>query len=583
MQKELKDWMQESGAHLDFMQPGTAGHSQKRASAEQEGIGRRLRRAFFDNIAQAFPEADICSMLFSPHALIDTMFGNIPNTGAFEDAYSAMIWQGGFLFYELSDPFCLEAQWSFSDIYLNQSDLFKNSDKDYALALDFAIGLGADIDTAASRSRTSAYLENDRLPNQPISAKSRQHMQFVKAIYQAVGAICHRTVRQLTDEIRKTTRLFMMSQLHKRSMYSDQDKTELHHALATALSLNDADARNVNLHLPFMLYEIVTIDDFLCRFAEVFIRTMNRQIMRRTIIQDNHFSTEQIRLIHSNAEYICSNANSALTITIVQRKILENHQNTSEALKQTQSAQTTEKTESASECRIQNWPFNDSSKQPLVNALSCELRSVVQEYMKEIYRVVRRKAHDVNWDMGSALQVCEFICSEDLFVIDTDGHPDSYAEDRWSIERFMDSWPADINFDIWGFPEDTVPHRKAYQWMKEQDSALGRKSWEHYIDRQIKLHPQWSVDYRQHRSFPWYNGFHADFLRHCLKECKAPKEPIPLSAYPYPDNVARPFQLRGKYFPEMLLEEKLQTAMYRDSREKLLEIRDALCKAEHCE
>ena len=158
------------------------------------------------------------------------------------------------------------------------------------------------------------------------------------------------------------------------------------------------------------------------------------------------------------------------------------------------------------------------------------------------------------------------------YMIDTDGCPDSYAEDRWSIERFMDSWPVDINF-----------HRKAYQWMKEQDSALGRKSWGHYIDRQIKLHPQWSADYRQHRFLPWYSGFHADFLRHCLKECKAPKEPIPLPAYPYPDNVARPFQLRGKYFPEMLLEEKLQTVMYKDSREKLLKIRDALCKAEHCE
>ena len=419
MQKHLRDQMQESGEQPDFMQLGTAGHSQERASAEQEGIGQRLRRAFFDSIAQAFPEADMCSMLFSPHALIDTMFDNIPNTGAFVEAYSAMSQQGAFLFYELSDPFCLEAQWSFSDIYLNQRDLFKNSDKDYALALDFAIGLGADVDTAASRSRTAAYLENDRFPNQPISAKSRQHMQCVKAIYQSACAICRRTVRQLTDEIRKTTRQFMMSQPHKRSMYSDQDETELHRALAAALGLNGADARNVNLNLPFTLYEIVTIDEFLGRFAEVFLRTMNRQIMRRAIIQDNHISTEQIRLIRSSAEHICSNASSALTITTVHRKILENHQNASQALKQIQSAQTTEKTESASECRIQNWPFNDSSKQPLVDALSCELRSVVQEYSKEVYRVVRRKARDVNWDMESALQICEFICSEDLFVIDS--------------------------------------------------------------------------------------------------------------------------------------------------------------------
>ena len=114
--------------------------------------------------------------------------------------------------------------------------------------------------------------------------------------------------------------------------------------------------------------------------------------------------------------------------------------------------------------------------------------------------------------------------------------------------------------------------------MKDQDALLENKSWNHYIDRQIKLHPRWLREYRQQRSLPWYNGFHSDFLSRCLKECKASEKSISVPEYPYSNDVARPFQLRGKYFPEMLLEEKLQTTMYKESQEKLFRLRDVLCR-----
>lgn len=55
--------------------------------------------------------------------------------------------------------------------------------------------------------------------------------------------------------------------------------------------------------------------------------------------------------------------------------------------------------------------------------------------------------------------------------------------------------------------------------------------------------------------------------------CKLPRESIPLPEYPYPSDIPRMYQLRGKYFPEMMLEEKLQEAMYKESQNKLGQIR----------
>lgn len=168
----------------------------------------------------------------------------------------------------------------------------------------------------------------------------------------------------------------------------------------------------------------------------------------------------------------------------------------------------------------------------------------------------------------------------DTYMIVTDAAPDSFPEDTWAIEYFANSWSSNIDFDIWGFPEKQPSHETVYKYMKAQDQQRGTKSWNHYIKRQIEVHPEWLQEYRQHRLLPWYNAFHQTFLNQCLKKCKPLRESIPLPEYPYPSDIPRMYQLRSKYFPEMVLEEKLQEAMYQESQNKLYQIRVQINEAQ---
>lgn len=168
----------------------------------------------------------------------------------------------------------------------------------------------------------------------------------------------------------------------------------------------------------------------------------------------------------------------------------------------------------------------------------------------------------------------------DTYMIVTDAAPDSFPEDTWAIEYFANSWSSNTDFDIWGFPEKQPSHETVYKYMKAQDQQRGTKSWNHYIKRQIEVHPEWLQEYRQHRLLPWYNAFHQTFLNQCLKKCKPLRESIPLPEYPYPSDIPRMYQLRSKYFPEMVLEEKLQEAMYQESQNKLYQIRVQINEAQ---
>lgn len=58
-----------------------------------------------------------------------------------------------------------------------------------------------------------------------------------------------------------------------------------------------------------------------------------------------------------------------------------------------------------------------------------------------------------------------------------------------------------------------------------------------------------------------------------LKEVQAASRIVPLPEYPYPSDIPRMYQLRSKYFPEMVLEEKLQGSRYQESQNKLYQIR----------
>ena len=119
----------------------------KRASSKQKSEAQEMRCCFVQRVTETFPDADLCSIIYSPHALIDTMNQYKDNPKKMQEIFADVIRKGTFLFYELSDPWRLEDQWSFSEIYLNRSDIFRYDERDYAFALDFAIGLGVDTDT----------------------------------------------------------------------------------------------------------------------------------------------------------------------------------------------------------------------------------------------------------------------------------------------------------------------------------------------------------------------------------------------------------------------------------------------------
>ena len=647
----------------------------KRASPKQENAAQEVRRHFVQRVTKIFPDADLCSIIYSPHALIDTMNQYKDKSKKMQEIFGDVIRQGTFLFYELSDPWRLEDQWSFSEIYLNRGDIFRYAERDYTFALDFAIGLGVDTDTATFFSGTASFLEDDNLASKHLPKRVLQRVHRVQEIYQAVGNICDLTVQKLTSGMRAAVRQFMQKRPNLRNQY------QLFQRLTEQLGIT-TEQLSGKLQVEHFYYGITTVEDLLRKVVRVFIQTMDGRTIRHAMLRDNRLSCGQIELLPKNPS-IHWQSDEFLNTANIQQKIFENHGEIIKNLTEIDACllygKKTRLQYDASRFMLKQWPLDGFVEDTSLREASLKLRNIVKVYHDALTRIVYRKSKQIEWSEEAALQVCEFACNSNLFaiqaniplaplvvysmlhsdthqlrsfvskpwnlneccaprplsgkftsrdrldiglyirlrelflshldifelrdklsadaiskawdalfcdmtgynaayMIDTDGCPDSYAADRWRIERFVESWDNEIDFDIWGFPEAEPSHSEVFRWMKDQDALLENKSWNHYIDRQIKLHPRWLREYRQQRSLPWYNGFHSDFLSRCLKECKASEKSISVPEYPYSNDVARPFQLRGKYFPEMLLEEKLQTTMYKESQEKLFRLRDVLCR-----
>ena len=647
----------------------------KRASSKQKSEAQEMRCCFVQRVTETFPDADLCSIIYSPHALIDTMNQYKDKPKKMQEIFADVIRKGTFLFYELSDPWRLEDQWSFSEIYLNRSDIFRYDERDYAFALDFAIGLGVDTDTSMFFSRTASFLEDNNLASRHLPKRVLQRVHRVQEIYQAVGNICDLTAQELTSGMRAAVRQFMQKRPNLRNQY------QLFQRLTEQLGITTEQLSD-KLQVEHFYYGITTVEDLLRKVVRIFIQTMDGRMIRHAMLRDNRLSCGQIELLPKNPS-IHWQSDEFLNTANIQQKIFENHREIIKNLTEIDACllygKKTRLQYDASRFMLKQWPLDGFVEDTSLREASLKLRNIVKAYHDALTRIVYRKSKQIEWSEEAALQVCEFACNSNLFaiqeniplaplvvysmlhsdthqlrsfvskpwnlneccaprplsgkftsrdrldiglyirlrelflshldifelrdklsadaiskawdalfcdmtgynaayMIDTDGCPDSYAADRWRIERFVESWDNEIDFDIWGFPEAEPSHSEVFRWMKDQDALLENKSWNHYIDRQIKLHPRWLREYRQQRSLPWYNGFHTDFLSRCLKECKASEKSISVPEYPYSNDVARPFQLRGEYFPEMLLEEKLQTTMYKESQEKLFRLRDVLCR-----
>lgn len=158
------------------------------------------------------------------------------------------------------------------------------------------------------------------------------------------------------------------------------------------------------------------------------------------------------------------------------------------------------------------------AKRPLSGKYSNEKRLNIGLYIRlrevflahfDIFEITedRRKEISELWDS----MYRDITGYNDTYMIVTDAAHNSFAEDAWAVERFVNSWSANIDFDIWGFAEKQPLHEAVYEYMKAQDQQRGTKSWNHYIKRQIAVHPEWLREYRHHRLLPWYNAFHRTF------------------------------------------------------------------------
>lgn len=289
----------------------------KRASSKQKSEAQEMRCCFVQRVTETFPDADLCSIIYSPHALIDTMNQYKDNPKKMQEIFADVIRKGTFLFYELSDPWRLEDQWSFSEIYLNRSDIFRYDERDYAFALDFAIGLGVDTDTSMFFSRTASFLEDNNLASRHLPKRVLQRVHRVQEIYQAVGNICDLTAQELTSGIRAAVRQFMQKRPNLRN------KDQLFRRLTEQLEIT-SEQLSSKLRVEHYYYGITTVEDLLRKVVRVFIQTMDGRTIRHAMLCDNRLSCGQIELLPKNPS-IHWQSDEFLNTANIQQKIFENH------------------------------------------------------------------------------------------------------------------------------------------------------------------------------------------------------------------------------------------------------------------
>lgn len=148
-----------------------------------------------------------------------------------------MLRQGPFLFCELRDPLRPKDQMSFTEIYLNRSDIFCFQEKDYSFALDFAMGLGIAADTTAFFSRIASYMEDNALIAKYLPNRTLYHAQRVQQLYQSAGQIVDLPISELLPRIRETIRRFAKETSSQR-WYGEDAAEKLRHQLINSLKLS---------------------------------------------------------------------------------------------------------------------------------------------------------------------------------------------------------------------------------------------------------------------------------------------------------------------------------------------------------
>lgn len=298
MQKQLLDALAQDTSAGGFTQLNWSHDSGRQAvSARRAAKANQLSRDFWEQSGQVVSDTVLCSVVFSPHALIDEIYANLECAGRFSKVFEMMLQQGPFLFREISDSLRPEGQISFAELYLNKSDIFQFQQKDYSFALDFAIGLGIAGDTAAFFSRIASYMEDDGLIAKYLPSRTLYHARRVKQLYQSAGQIFELPISELLSRIRETIRRFAKETSSQR-WYGEDAAEKLRHQLINSLKPSSEQLQQ-DLLPSFAFYGIHTLDDLIFKIARIFIQTINGRKLRYDMLNDSRFSEQQLSLIQS--------------------------------------------------------------------------------------------------------------------------------------------------------------------------------------------------------------------------------------------------------------------------------------------
>ena len=659
---------------------------------------QRLHSSFAENVHALFPDSDLCSLLFSPHALIDQLDSYILNetgqaTPILKQILHDLLTGFGFLFYETNDSLRPSGQWSYADKYLNQAELFRPPEKDFIFAMEYALGLGVEGSQTAFYTETVMRIYQNMYSGKVLPYRIRR----VWCVYRLAGAILHITPSEVLQKVREGIRKYCAAHDFRTSFTSNSEE-DLYRTLSHFFLREQREKRfrrvlkrssNVlkrtyhrgtaqkrRSHLYVAIMGIETLDDLLHRIAHIFIRTLNSRTENQKILSANRFSPEQINLILTEQLQIALPDNQDYktgSLESVAESICQNKYDITHCLsfyRNTLSSKTESRwyeqfeTQTRADCfKLSDWP---------APSLECgnhaaQFGRLITDFHMSLYTIIYRKKLPKPMSTEDVQTFFDFVVNENLFSIDcSDGAPlqlapliaysmllskthqiRSFCSKAWDLKACLSKrslstkrqnsdmirvhlyiklrnffaemlnadartisrwdclfqemtgyndfymlypgapgsefnkvqWRTDnvfgdfyqqIDFSLWSIGQVPPEHVKAYLWFQEQDKALGSKSREQFIKKQISCHPIWYTEYRKKRALPWYAGDHTDFLKACLDECGFSEQHWEtMNEYPYDSKVHPKDRLRSKYFPQMLLEQNLQQAMLNDSEEKL--------------
>lgn len=382
----------------DFLQltPVSSG-DMKRASGRENEQAFQLKSDFVRLLLRLFPDADLSSLLFSPHACIDRLHTYVTADNAYSPEVYKIVHQLGtnwrFLFFEICDRLRLPDEWSFEEIYLNRTALFRAPRKDYGFALDFALGLGVEGDFGTFYTQTIRELSDNRNNPKLLPARVRQ----VHLIYQDACKTSHLTQPELQEQIRQTVRKYFLARQMKRPITQADEKflyqrlkkrfSKRKHGIARR-SFKVAARRRGGSHLSVYVSGIRSLNQLLRRIAHIFIATLIERTQLQKILLTECLSEKQVALITPPALQITVSDSPVPDQSDYEniRNAIAAHYSETIVVSDRESKRFSSRSSSPN-CLLADWPSPTLEQLPK----NAQFSAIVNQFHEAYYSIVYRK------------------------------------------------------------------------------------------------------------------------------------------------------------------------------------------------